>query len=132
MNAAAEPLHDCVDGWLIQADDTVLPCPTCRPSRPRLESAHARRTDPLTSHTAAASVKVSVSEDFVLGCLKDLAKPVMDEQLIDYVRETYPDVGFTDSRLRTARGKLVEKGLVRFAGRGRSKRDKPSNLWEVA
>lgn len=127
----ALPDHGCVNGWVLQDDDTVTRCPACAPVKPRLEVAHARTTDPLPSHEAAASVKVSVSEDFVRGVMEDIGKPVLDEDLIEFVREEYPDVRYTDSRLRTARAKLVEKGLVRFAGRGRTKRDKVASLFEV-
>lgn len=127
----ALPDHGCVSGWNLNPDDTVSRCPVCVPPKPHLEIAHARTTDPLPSHLAAASVKVSVSEDFVLGVMTDIAKPVLDEDLLEFIREQYPDVTHTDSRLRTARAKLVEKGLVRFAGRGRTKRDKVASLFEV-
>lgn len=126
----AAPEHSCVNGWILNDDDTVSRCPVCVPI-PRLQVAHARSTDPAQSHIAAAGVKVSVSEDFVLGCLKDIGQAVLDEELIAYVRSTYPQETHTDSRLRTARAKLVEKGLVRFAAMGRTKRDKPAAMWEA-
>lgn len=121
--------HDCAGGWVENPDGTVFRCSTCHP---RLAVAHARSTDPITSHIAAASVRPSASEEFVLYCLKDIGRPVLDEDLIDYIRATYPDHKIADSRIRTARGKLAtEHHLVRFAGRGRSRRDKPANLWEA-
>lgn len=127
MNAVA---HECLSGWLENSDGSVYRCPECVPA-PRLEVAHARKTDPIESHVAAASVKVSVSEDFVHGVLKDIGKAVLDEDLIEFIRTSYPEVTYTDSRIRTARGKLVEKGLARFAGRGRTKRDQVASLFEA-
>lgn len=120
--------HDCVNGWLENEDGTVRKCPDCHP---HLQVAHARKSDPLESHLAAASVKVSVSEDFVLGCLRDIGKAVSDEELLAYVRQTYPDYKIADSRVRTARCKLVDKHLVRWGGRGRTSRDKACNIWEA-
>ena len=128
----ALPDHGCVSGWRENPDGTVYRCPVCVPPKPRLELAHARTTDPLPSHLAAASVKVSVSEDFVLGVMTDIGKPVLDEDLLAFIREQYPNVTYSDSRIRTARHNLADKGLVRFAGRGRTKRDKVASLFEVA
>ena len=122
--------HQC-DAGLVEINGVEYACPTCR-RQPRLEIAHARATDPETSHIAAASVQVSVSESFVLVCLTDIDKAVSDEELVDYIHDTYPDHKIADSRIRTARAKLVEKHLVRWAGRGRTKRDKTCNLWEHA
>ena len=126
MNAVA---HDCADGWVPNPDGTVYRCRDCHP---RLAVAHARRTDPIQSHQAAASVKVSPSEDFVLGCMKDIGKPVLDEDLIRYIRETYPEHRIADSRIRTARATLAnEHHLLRFAGMGRTQRDKAAAMWEA-
>lgn len=131
MSTAVDTCLRCNGDGLVSVGGIDYLCPNCHSKPDRLESAHARKSDPVQSHIAAASVKVSTSEEFVLGCMKDLGKPVLDEDLIAYIRETYPDTNYTDSRIRTARAKLIEKGFVRFAGMGRSKRDKPSALHEV-
>lgn len=127
----ALPDHGCVNGWTLNEDDTVSRCLVCAPPKRHLEVAHARTTDPLPSHLAAASVKVSPSEDFVLMVMKDIGKAVLDEDLISFIRAQYPNATHSDSRLRTARRTLVDKGLVRFAGRGRTKRDGVATLYEV-
>lgn len=122
--------HQCDSGWVLLEDGTVRRCLECNP---RLQVAHARSTDPVTSHEAAASVKVKVSESFVLACMKDIGKPVSDEELVSYIRSTYPEHKIADSRIRTARNKLTtEHHLVRWAGRGRTSRDKACNIWEAA
>ena len=127
--------HQC-DGGLIEVNGVEYACPHClhpENDSPRLRVAHARTTDPRTSHEAAASVQVSVSESFVLACLRDIGEAISDERLVAYIRETYPDQKIADSRIRTARGKLAEMSppLVRWAGRGRTTRDKACNLWEA-
>lgn len=79
------------------------------------ERAHARSTDPDTSHEAAASIKDLRQSQFkvwmLFGAFPDGAT---DEELLDRARQ----IGFliSDSGLRTRRSELVRQGLVEWSG----------------
>lgn len=77
--------------------------------------AHARRTDPETSHWAAASVDVTTTQSYVLTALR-MGGPMSDEEIGDYIRKTWPEVKMTEQSVRSRRSELVGKGLVEFAG----------------
>lgn len=90
------------------------------------DSAHARRTDPVTSHEAAASVepeKMRASQAYLLAIIKDYAH-VTDEELWGlYVDRSDGDrrMGgnppkMTVSGMRTRRSELVAKKKVRDSG----------------
>lgn len=76
---------------------------------------NARRTDPKTSHEAAASVdNVTMTQAFVLRALK---KPRTDPQLIEAYRQLKKAPLASESGIRTRRAELVEKGLVADSGK---------------
>lgn len=81
--------------------------------------AHARNTDPFTSHEAAASVVgLRPKQLAVLDCLK-LYGPAVDLQLLDLYRAHAEAHGWpeqSDSGLRTRRCELAEKNLIRCVG----------------
>lgn len=86
------------------------------------QAAHARRTDPQTSHAAAAGLtpeRLRVSQEAVLAVLTAFG-PLHDEALVAVYREqTRQDPGLiwqSDSGIRTRRAELVRLGLVRDSG----------------
>ena len=82
--------------------------------------AHARATDPETSHAAAASVgDVRTSQMYVYSVLKAFG-PCTDEELVD-IYEHLPNVDpQSPSGLRTRRAELVRLGLVEYTGEKRA------------
>ena len=81
------------------------------------EEAHARRTDPETSHEAAASLssdKIRRSQEEVLDAIKRLGR-CTDAEIIQSVY-VHTRIGQSDSGIRTRRSELVAKGLVEFTG----------------
>lgn len=94
--------------------------------------AHARRTDPSTSHAAAASVRrIRESQADVLSVIRNCG-PISDEGMI----RAYRSMGMpwqSDSGLRTRRSELVALGVVRDSG-GKTKTasGRKTILWKVA
>jgi hypothetical protein len=74
-------------------------------------SAHARRTDPHTSHAAAASITEQQLTDGQRAVLQTLRRigPAIDPQIV----ASYVGPWQSPSGLRTRRHELVERGLVR-------------------
>ena len=76
------------------------------------DEARARRTDPETSHEAAASVRnIRGSQVRVINLLKAYG-PMTDEKLVTFAYHA----GMSPSGIRTRRSELVAKGLVEYAG----------------
>lgn len=76
------------------------------------DRAYARRTDPETSHAAAASVKVRASQLAVLRFI-EREGPMTDEHLV----QTYDgEPAQSPSGLRTRRKELVDQGLIEWTG----------------
>lgn len=77
------------------------------------QSAHARRTDPLSSHLAAerASMTLTDTQDRVLIALR-IGGPASDEQLVGRFRDWWPDLKISDQSIRSRRSEVVKKGLV--------------------
>lgn len=103
-----------------------------------LFGAHARRTDPDTSHAAAASIssdKIRLSQEAVRTVVR-LIEPCCDLEIADYYRRMasarkWPPQ--SDSGLRTRRSELVEKGIVVDSGkRRRLPSGRQSILWRLA
>jgi hypothetical protein len=97
------------------------------------ESAHARRTDPLSSHLAAekASARLNETQERVHVLLR-IKGPATDEELISRFRHTWPEVRVTDQSIRSRRSELVEKGYVKQADRfGVTDYGNRARVWEV-
>lgn len=79
------------------------------------DSPRARTTDPITSHEAADATvgKVAASQAIVYRILSDSPDPLTDEQIWS---ESSHYGTWSYTRIRTARGELVAKGLVRAVG----------------
>ena len=82
-------------------------------------NARARRTDPSTSHQAAASVhKTNETHQRILSLL--LSRDLTDEEIAAEWERCYPDVPASPSGLRSRRAELVSAGIV-FDSGGRRK-----------
>jgi len=89
---------------------------TCPAIRQAASKAHARRTDPQTSHEAARSVeRIRERQQAVLDLLRRRG-PMCDEE----IARTYAGVAGlpaqSPSGLRTRRAELVDMGLVEDSG----------------
>ena len=94
--------------------------------------AHARSTDPETSHEAAAKVKgITQVQGRILACLSIQGK-LTDEELSEVYHSYYPEHPVTDQSLRSRRSELVARGAVRFAGDyGYTRAGGRTRRWEV-
>lgn len=93
--------------------------------------AHARATDPETSHLAAASVSnLTKTQERVKACL---LVPGCDEQIIKRYRHYFPGDFTTDQSIRSRRSELVAKGEVRFSGEHSvTETGHATRVWELA
>lgn len=104
------------------------------PEGPR---AHARRTDPVESHQAAASVDVKPNQAAVLRVLREVG-PVTDAALVTLYqsRQAVDPTSLpvqSPSGIRTRRKELVEAERVRDSGaRVRLDSGRWAAVWEVA
>lgn len=84
----------------------------------------ARRTDPRTSHDAAASINMPMLEAAVYGCLKAHG-PCTSFEVADILRLSLVTVS---PRLRP----LADKGLVRDSGERRlGQSGRKQTVWEI-
>lgn len=92
------------------------------------EAAHARRTDPSTSHAAADSVdRIRESQALILGILRAFG-PMTDTEIAERIR---PGV-MSPSGCRTRRSELVTKGKVVDSGeRKRLDSGRMSIVWRA-
>lgn len=104
-----------------------LTIPGCEP----LEQAHARRTDPETSHQAAAALSsdsLRASQAEVLRLLRQYG-PLTDVDLCEWAEQL--SIPQSDSGLRTRRKELVVKGLVRDSGKRQTINGRKHILWQA-
>lgn len=101
-------------------------------TQPTLFEAHARRTDPKTSHDAAASVRrIRESQADVLTIIRKCG-PVSDEGMI-YAYRLAGMPWQSDSGLRTRRSELVALGAVIDSGQTiKTQSGRYSILWKLA
>jgi len=84
-----------------------------------LFGAHARTTDPQTSHQAARSVNVTRGQRIVLNEFL-MYHHMTDEQLIEVLKirqGSCPDARLSDSGARSRRAELVAIGILKDTGR---------------
>jgi hypothetical protein len=101
------------------------------------EHAHARSSDPITSHLSARSVtELTAKQTAVLDAFKScLPDKLTDEELI--IRYSELHAGFqdlyprqSDSGLRTRRSELVTKGRLKDSGhRSKTKAGRSTIVW---
>ena len=100
-------------------------------------SAHARTTDPITSHEAAAGIDLIRSQMLVLTfCREYMGEFFTDKNLAATYRRVVEVGGaqlppVSDSRIRTARKELVDAGLITFAGYTEPERGRRESIWKV-
>lgn len=95
-----------------------------------MEQAHARRTDPATSHLAATSVRVSNrSKESVRACF--ISGAACDEELIERFRATFPELDISDQRIRTYRHDLCNEGTLQPAGMTYTRRGRSTQRWSL-
>jgi hypothetical protein len=97
--------------------------------------AHARTTDPGTSHEAAASLsapRVRKTQLRLLVILATADDPVDDTELAATYTRTWPGEYVSPSGLRTRRSELVDLGLVEDSGeRVRLTSGRRAVLWRI-
>jgi len=102
-------------------------CPWCGGEE---EVAHARNSDPETSHEAAESVEVVKNQLYVLAVFSQIC-PCTDKTLV----ATYPRVSEhtqSESGIRTRRKELVDKGIVRWTGElVRGDTNRRERVWDL-
>lgn len=96
------------------------------------DTARARRTDPETSHDAAASVtELRKRQTAVYAALLVLG-PSTDERLVESYATLVPRLPQSPSGIRTRRSELVDRGLVRWTGdKTRIASGRLARIWEV-
>ena len=88
--------------------------------------AHARPTDPETSHMAAATVNVTASQHAVMVMLTEVG-PMAHFVLVNLLRGV-----LSESRCRTAVSELRDAGLVRDSGvRTKTPSGRKAVVWEA-
>lgn len=91
--------------------------------------AHARKTDPQTSHDAGASVRnVTKTQEYILKALK---RPRSDEELLEAYRAQKMAPMASDPGIRTRRKELVDMGLVKAVGVGLTKSNRKTTIWKA-
>lgn len=100
-------------------------------------SAVARRTDPVTSHEAAAGVDLARSQFLVLTFATRYLGPYFTDKALVAAYNRVVEVGeagyppLSDSRIRTARLELAAAGLVFFAGFTLPERGRRERIWTL-
>ena len=99
---------------------------------PLFAQAHARKSDPETSHEAAAKQtprKLRRSQAAVLRALRALTEAT-DPEIEHYIRESLGETDHASSRLRTAR-KELEGTMVEWTGERVERRGSRFRTWRV-
>lgn len=93
--------------------------------------AHARKTDPTTSHAAAASVKdITSTQEFILMAL---TRPLTDVDLVSAYRAFKSAPPASESGICSRRSELVALGKVVDTGaRVRLASGRHAIVWQVA
>lgn len=78
--------------------------------------AHARASDPSTSHAAAASIRSAEITELQIWILDVLESPLSDEQIWNELTKRHPG-RLTPSGVRTRRSELVDDGRILDSGR---------------
>ena len=97
-----------------------------------LFGAHARSTDPQTSHEAARTVNVTKGQQTVLNEFL-MYHELTDEALIEALQvrqDSCPDAKLSDSGARSRRAELVAIGILKDTGRyGKTATGRKTTIW---
>jgi hypothetical protein len=97
-----------------------------------LFGAHARSTDPQTSHEAARTVNVTRGQKIVLNEFM-MYHEMTDEQLIVALQvrqDSCPDAKLSDSGARSRRAELVAIGILKDTGRrAKTNTGRKTTIW---
>lgn len=86
----------------------------------------ARKSDPQTSHEAAASVdSVTETQQYILEALQ---QPRNDYDMIQTFRSMLNAPAVSDQSIRSRRAELVESGLIEDSGQ---RQQMPSGRWSI-
>lgn len=97
-----------------------------------LFGAHARRTDPDTSHDAAASLTDLRRRQAAVFAALLVLGPSTDERLVESYDALVPRLPQSPSGIRTRRSELVARGLVHFTGdKQRIASGRLARIWEA-
>lgn len=93
--------------------------------------AYARKTDPTTSHMAAASVQdITATQEYILKALK---RPATDVDLVERYNNLKTAPRASESGIRSRRAELVALGLVKDSGaRVKLQSGRHAIVWQVA
>ena len=101
------------------------------PPPPPPDRAFARRTDPRTSHEAAAKVKVTETQKKIGKALA--LGPATDEELFHRMVRMFPEDSFTPQSVRSRRAELVKSGFIVWTGDyGKTGVGNKSMIWRLA
>lgn len=116
---AVRELHERGPGIAIMTpQEYVERTPERRAAREE-QMAHARRTDPVTSHEAAASIKSEALRRSQLGVISMFQRfgPMHDVALVErYMEHGEGLIQQSESGIRTRRSELVTQGLLEDSG----------------
>jgi hypothetical protein len=98
--------------------------------------AHARRTDPSTSHAAAASVGSDLTDNqrAVMTVLRVMGRPVLDEELVREYLHRYKALHLprqSESGLRSRRSELTAKAKLVEGEKKRMSTGRLGRTWSV-
>ena len=96
--------------------------------------AHARRSDPETSHAAARSTgELRESQQAVLSVIASARQPLTDEAIIRLYNVSFPPrPPQSESGIRSRRSELVALGRVVHDGYGKTRSGRKSRKWRAA
>ena len=104
-------------------------------ARQLIREAVARRSDPDTSHEAAATVRsITMRQHAILRLVRTYG-PVSDQSIIALYTSGMHAEGRppqSESGIRTRRSELVDLGLVVHSGYGRTRSGRRCRLWSAA
>jgi len=92
-------------------------------------TAHARHSDPSTSHDAASRVDVTKGEAEVLWVAQTFLCPFTSDSAWKVVKRDRPNAAASGVRGRISG--LVKKGLLRVVGTVKNERGNPTRTFEV-
>lgn len=98
------------------------------------DAAHARLTDPETSHAAAASIdRLTARRGAVLALLARFPGGLSDSELVEVYQAKGVIPPQSPSGIRTRRSELVDAGLVEYSGNNvTTPSGRSSRVWRVS